>query len=181
MQAGFLEELFADDQAAGDVSVLNQGEGAVLTRENEVSRLARSKRSAREESDNDSGDEVAASFFAAQIRAERTKAEERARSLTSQYFFFCAVKSKALDIGKAQATYRELYVVQKGQLKRQQVLAKAMSAGACLGELEAIIATTVQQVQCLSRTRSPCSKRFSRRARPRTSRPTRPPSSTRLP
>ena len=40
-------------------------------------------------------------------------------------------------------------MVQKGQLKRQQVLAKAMSPGACRAELEAIIATTVQQVQCL--------------------------------
>ena len=78
-----------------------------------------------------------ASFFADQIQIERTKAEGRARSLTSQYFVFGNVKNKALDIGKAQATYRELHVVQKGQLKRQQVLAKA------------IIATTVQQVQCL--------------------------------
>ena len=106
-------------EAAGDVAVLNQDEVAARTHENKVSRLARYKRSAREESDNDSDDEVAASFFAAQIQVERTKAEERARSLTSQYFFFCTVKNKALNIGKAQATYRELYVVQKGQLKRQ--------------------------------------------------------------
>ena len=40
-------------------------------------------------------------------------------------------------------------MVQKGQLKRQKVLAKAMSAGACLDELEAITATAVQQIQCL--------------------------------
>ena len=40
-------------------------------------------------------------------------------------------------------------MVQKGQLKRQQVLAKAISPGACRSELVAIIATAVQQVQCL--------------------------------
>ena len=40
-------------------------------------------------------------------------------------------------------------MVQKGQLKRQQVLAKAMSPGACRAELEAIIATTEQQVKRL--------------------------------
>ena len=90
------------------MTVLNQDEVAARTHENEVSRLARYERSAREESDNDSGDEVATSFFAAQIQVERTKAEERARTPTSQYFFFCTVKNKALDIGKAQATYREL-------------------------------------------------------------------------
>ena len=40
-------------------------------------------------------------------------------------------------------------MVQKGKLRRLQVLAKSMSAGACLGELEAIIATAEQQVQSL--------------------------------
>ena len=50
------------------------------------------------------------------------------------------VKTKAQEIGKAHATYRELYVVQKGLLKRLQVLAKSMSAGACLDEHGAIIA-----------------------------------------
>ena len=40
-------------------------------------------------------------------------------------------------------------MVQKGQLKRQQVFAKAMSPRACRIELEAIISSAVQQVQCL--------------------------------
>ena len=64
-------------EAAGDVTVLNQDEVAALTHVNEVSRLAHYKRSAIEESDNDSDDEVATSFFAPQIQVERTKAEER--------------------------------------------------------------------------------------------------------
>ena len=96
-----------------------------------------------EENDSDSDDEVPTSFFASQIQTETTKAEERARKLNAAYFIFGAVKHRALDIGKALATYRELYVVQKGQLKRQQVLAKAMSPGACRAELGAIIASTV--------------------------------------
>ena len=40
-------------------------------------------------------------------------------------------------------------MVQRGQLKRLKVLAKAMSAGACLDELETTTATALQQVQCL--------------------------------
>ena len=102
-----------------------------------------------EENDSDSGDEMPTSFFAPQIQTERTKAEARARKLAAAYFIFCTAKNKALDIGKALATYRDLYVVQKGQLKRRQFLAKAMSPGACRVELEANIATTLQQVQCL--------------------------------
>ena len=113
---------------------------AALTPETESSRLARYKRAAAEESDSDSDDEVSASFFASQIQIEKTKSEARARTLSALYFIWSTVKAKAQDISKALATYRELYVVQKGQLKRQQVLAKAMSAGACLDELEAIIA-----------------------------------------
>ena len=78
----------------------------------------------------------------------QTKSEARARKLNALYFIWSAVKAKTQDISKALATYLELYVVQKGQLKRQQFLAKAMCSGACLSELEAIIATAVQQVQC---------------------------------
>ena len=64
--------------------------------------------------DSDSGDEGPTSFFASQI--EKTKAETRARKVNAVYFTWSVVKSKAQDIGKALATYRELYVVQKGQL-----------------------------------------------------------------
>ena len=47
---------------------------------------------------------------------EKTKAETRARKVEAVYFTWSAVKSKAQNTGKALATYRELYVVQKGQL-----------------------------------------------------------------
>ena len=54
-------------EAAGDVAVLNQVEVAALTHETKVSCLAHYMRSAMEESDNDSDDEVVTSFFAPQI------------------------------------------------------------------------------------------------------------------
>ena len=95
-------------EAAGGVSVLNQGEVEVLTRENEGSRLARYKRSARVEDVDESDDEVAASFFADQLLIEMTKAEGRARGLNAQYFIFGHVKKKAQDIGRAHTNYREL-------------------------------------------------------------------------
>ena len=64
--------------------------------------------------------------------------------LAAVNFIWSAVKAEVQEIAKALATYRELFVVQKGQLKRLQVVAKSMSAGACLDELEATIAAVVQ-------------------------------------
>ena len=54
-------------EAAADVTVLNQDEVAALTYETEVSRLAHCERSAMEESESDSGDELPTSFFASPI------------------------------------------------------------------------------------------------------------------
>ena len=71
-----------------------------------------------EESDSDSGGEEATSFLASQIQIEKTTAETRVRTLDSFYFIWSTVKTKAQETGKALATYREPYVVQRGQLKR---------------------------------------------------------------
>ena len=107
---------------AADLTVLIWAEVAALTPETERAQLARFKQAAAEEGDSGSGEEGTTRF---------------------------AVKANAQEISKALATYRELYVVQKSHLRRLLVLAKTMSSEACLDELEAIIATTEQQVQSL--------------------------------
>ena len=91
-----------------DVAVLSRDEVAALTPETESSRLARYELAATEESDSDSGDEGSTSFFASQIQTEKTKAEKRARVLSSVYYIWSVVKARAQEISKSLATYREL-------------------------------------------------------------------------
>ena len=100
------------------MTVLSPVEVAALTPATEISRLARYKRAAAAEGDGDSGDEVSASFFASRIQIVKTKSEARTRKLGALYFIWSTARAKTQDISKALATYLEVCVVQKGQLKR---------------------------------------------------------------